>query len=466
VAGIIAKPSDLYARPTVPSEYLLRTASSESVCLSIQTLPFRLPEHPQLVTEMADQKNIVVLGASFAGMQVAHYILQHLVSIDESFHVYVVDPSPEFYHRVAGPRAVLNDKLIPESAQFLNISAGLKQYPNGTFVEGKATSIDVGGRSIDVTLSQDGNVQTIPYHALIIATGASTPSPLFSPAPTSAETRTALRKFREALPSAKTVVIAGGGPVGVETAGEIGEYLNGSPGWFSSPPKKARVVLLTASDKLLPVLRADVAKQAEIYLSNLGVEVLYKTKMLSTSPSTAGTSLDTVAQNNVTVELSNGEKIQADLFVPAMGVTPNSSFVPKELLDQTSRVKTNNGTLRVDDAGPRVYSLGDVSSASPGGIVHLLDQFPVLFTNLKRDLLASKAGKDFSTTGKDKIYVPGTKATQIVPIGRSKGVGQIFGWWAPSIMVWAVKGRDYMLSGFPGLMGGKTMAKEIAWKDL
>jgi NADH dehydrogenase FAD-containing subunit len=415
--------------------------------------------------DMADQKNIVVLGGSFGGLQVAHYILQHIASIDKSFHVYVVDPSADFYARPAGPRAILNDILIPESGQFLNIAAGLKQYPNGTFLEGKATSIDVGGRSVDVTLSQDGKVKTISYHALVIATGASTPSPLFSPAPTAAETRAALRKFREALPNAKTIVIAGGGPVGVETAGEIGDYLNGSPGWFSSPPKKARVILATSSDKLLPVLRVDVAKQAETYLSNLGVEVLYNVKVLKTSPSTAGTSLDTVAQNNVTVELSNGEKIQADLFIPAMGVSPNSSFVPKDLLNEHGRVKTNAGTLRVDDAGPRVYSLGDVSSASPGGIVHLIDQIPVVVTNLKRDLLASKAGTDSSTTGKDKIYEFQTSATQVVPIGRNKGVGQVFGWWFPSIMVWALKGRDYMLSGVPGFVNGKTMAKEIAWKD-
>jgi NADH dehydrogenase FAD-containing subunit len=415
---------------------------------------------------MSDQKNIIVLGASFAGVQVAHYILQHIANTDKAFHVYVIDPSSELYHRISGPRAILNDKLIPEAAQFLDLPSALKKYNNATFLQGAATSLDVNARKIEVTGGQDGKVQTITYHALVLATGASTPSPLFSPSPTTAETRAALHKFRDALPNAKTIVIGGGGPVGVETSGEIAEYLNGSPGWFSSPPKKTRVILATSSDKLLPVLRADVAKRAESLLVKLGVEVKYNAKVTSVSPSTAGTTLDTVAQNNVTIELSTGQTLQADLYIPAMGVKPNSSFVPKDLLTEKGYVKTNTETLRVDGAGPRVYAVGDISSASAGGAVSLMSMVPVVVTNLKRDLLASKAGTESPTTGKDKIFVPDTRATQVVPIGRSKGVGQVFGWWFPSILVWALKGRDYMLSGFPDYVSGKSMAKEVVWKDL
>jgi NADH dehydrogenase FAD-containing subunit len=412
------------------------------------------------------QKNIIILGSSFAGIQVAHYVLKHITKIDQTFHVYVVDPSADFYHRVSGPRAILNDELIPESAQFLDTASYLKQYPNCTFIEGKAVSLNTSARTVDVSSTKSGKVQTLTYHALVIATGASTPSPLFSPAPTATETRAALRRFREVLPTAKTIVIGGGGPVGVESAGEIAEYLNGSPGWFSSSTKKTRVILATSSDKLLPVLRKDVAKRAETILSNLGVEVMYNAKVVKISPALAGTTLDTVAQGDVTIELSNGEKIQADLYIPATGVKPNSSFLPQDLLTENGHVKTNPKTLRVTDAGPRVYSVGDISSASPGGYVHMMDMIPVVLVNMKRDLLASKAGKEAPTTGTDKIFELGTKATQLVPIGRSKGVGQIFGWWFPSILVWAIKGRDYMVSGSPKYVGGESMAKEIAWKDL
>jgi NADH dehydrogenase FAD-containing subunit len=415
---------------------------------------------------MTEQKNVVILGASFAGIQVAHYILQHIANTDKALHVYVVDPSSELYHRISGPRSILSDKLIPEASQFLDLPSAFKKYDNATFVEGEATSLDTTARTVDITESQGGKKQTIAYHALVIATGSSTPSPLFSPAPTSTETRAALRKFREALPTAKTIVVAGGGPVGVETAGEIGEYLNGSPGWFSSPPKKVRVILATSSNKLLPVLREDVAKRAETFLVALGVEVKYNAKVLKVSPTATGTTLDSVAQNNVTIELSTGEKLQADLYIPATGVKPNSSFLPKNLLTDEGYVKTNVETLRVDDAGPRVYAVGDISSASSGGAIHLLSMIPVVLTNLNRDLLASRAGSEAPTTGKDKIFVPDTRATQVVPIGRSKGVGQVFGWWFPSILVWALKGRDYMISGFPDYVNGKSMAKEIPWKDL
>jgi NADH dehydrogenase FAD-containing subunit len=57
--------------------------------------------------------------------------------------------------------------------------------------------------------------------------------------------------FRKALSSAKSIVVAGGGPAGVETAGELGEYLNGQAGWFHSGMSKPKVqiTVVTAGPK-------------------------------------------------------------------------------------------------------------------------------------------------------------------------------------------------------------------------
>jgi NADH dehydrogenase FAD-containing subunit len=95
------------------------------------------------------------------------------------------------------------------------------------------------------------------------------------------EIEAALADANDQVKAAKSIVIAGGGPAGVETAGEIGEYLNGTPGWFQSWPKnpKAQITLITSSDKLLPRLRPAIAKQAEHDLNRLGVQVKYNTKV-------------------------------------------------------------------------------------------------------------------------------------------------------------------------------------------
>ena len=89
---------------------------------------------------------------------------------------------------------------------------------------------------------------------------------------------------------------------------------------------------------------------------------------------------------------------------------------------------------------------------------------PIVATNLKRDLVASAAGKSAPDTGKDRTFEPGTSVSQVVPIGRGKGVGQIFGYWTPSLFVWLLKGRDYMVSKALGYVDCSTVAKESVWK--
>ena len=95
----------------------------------------------------------------------------------------------------------------------------------------------------------------------------------------------------------------------------------------------------------------------------------------------------------------------------------------------------------------------------------ILSAVPVLCANIKADLIAfaelaasSSAGGGGSGGGdvelvvaaegrksKDKIFKEDMRETQLVPIGRSKGVGAMMGWRVPSFLVWLVKGRDYWL---------------------
>ncbi|MBE7182634.1 MAG: hypothetical protein INR71_15750 [Terriglobus roseus] len=92
---------------------------------------------------------------------------------------------------------------------------------------------------------------------------------------------------------------------------------------------------------------------------------------------------------------------------------------------------------------------------------------PILLTNVKRDLVAEatqtgdEKGKPL---GSDRPYQPNLKETQLVPVGRSKGVGAVFGWRLPSIMVWAIKGRDYFVSMSPPIVDGSKWNKESKWK--
>lgn len=164
--------------------------------------------------------------------------------------------------------------------------------------------------------------------------------------------------------------------------------------------------------------------------------------------------------------LSNGSELFTDLYLPALGSTPLSSYVPKHLLDAHGGVLTTESTLRVtSEAGPLVYALGDITSFSMRGIPEIQLQVPVLASNMKRDLLAAHSGSLSSKpNGKDRIYVPEHRELQVVPVGRGGGVGAAWGWRLPSWAVWLIKGRDYMTGMATDKVYGKPEVKESKWQ--
>ncbi|KAJ5293821.1 hypothetical protein PENANT_c002G01515 [Penicillium antarcticum] len=409
-----------------------------------------------------ESKNLVVLGGSYGGVSVAHYLLKHVVPQlpdKASYQVVLVSTSSEVICRPATPRALISDDMFPQDKLFVSVPKQFEQYPSGfRFIKGTATALDHSDRHVTVIL-KGGNTEQIDYHALIIATGASTASPLLSLNRDSESLRDSWKSFRTALPNAKSIVIAGGGPAGVETAGELGEYLNGRSGWFSHGQQnpKVPITLVTSDTKILPVLRPAIAKKAEELLAHVGVKVIKGSRVTSVSPPGAGT--EGALTTNATVTLEDGKTLGADIYIPATGAKPNTSFIHESLLTPRGQVETNSGTLRVDAAGPRVYAVGDVGSHARPAVHNILNTVPILCANIKRDLLLA-TGKAESAVAADRIFKEDTREMQLVPIGKSKGVGAAMGYQVPSWMVWAIKGRDYWLWTTGGLWSGKQWAKE------
>lgn len=411
-------------------------------------------------------RKIVVLGGSYGGISVAHHLLKHAVPKlpqPRDYQIVLISPSKDTMCRPACPRAMISDDMFDQAKLFVNIDAQFKQYPKDSFrfVQGTATALDHQSRKVTIEL-YDGAAEQFDYHALIIATGASTPSPLLGPNKGTEHLKQSWAEFRKALPAAKSVVIAGGGPAGSETAGELGEYLNGSAGWFSShhPNPKVAITVVTAGAQILPALRPALAHKAEQYLAKVGVTVVKNARVTSVDPSTAGT---TSVAANATISLDNGTTLPADIYIPATGTQPNTAFINTTLLTSDKRIATNPSTLRVDAAGQRVYAIGDASSAARPAVHLTFEAVPVLCANVKRDLLLADADANAATTlksGEDRTFTEDTRETQMVPIGRSKGVGAAMGWALPSWLVWAIKGRDYWLWTTGALWSGRQWAKE------
>ncbi|KAF2753431.1 FAD/NAD(P)-binding domain-containing protein [Pseudovirgaria hyperparasitica] len=416
------------------------------------------------------EKNIVILGGSWAGINSAHYFLKNVLpklpQDTTTYKVFLISPSSKYWHRVGGPRAIISKTALPREKLIQDIPSHFTHYPDGifTFIEATATALDTEARTVNYRLTTTTSAtEAIPYHALLIATGVSSRFAPFNHLADITVLESALDQTSAKIASASTIVIAGGGPAGVETAGEIASFKNGEPAWYAgtNTHPTAKITLLTSDAKLLPFLRPALAQRAHRYLARLGVTVTYNTRVESTTDSAAG--------DQTIINLSSGEQMTADLYIPALGVVPNTAFAPPHILTAQGKINSDKA-LRVVSAGPRVYAVGDVGAhVTRGGIMAIAAQVPVAMTNLHRDLLAcaaadgdEKTGVVATASGPDRVYEEDMRENQSVPVGRGKAVGAFGGWRMPSFMLWLVKGRDYLLWTAGMQLSGKA-AGESKW---
>lgn len=379
------------------------------------------------------KQTILVLGASYGGLSITHYLLKHGGAGLKDYQIVLVGATPNTMCRPACPRAMIADEYFDQKKLFVDIGEQLKQYPQDrvTFIHGTALQVDHEKHKATIKRHDSQAEESIDFHALVIATGASTSSPLLSNGPDRAAS---WKSLRAALPNAKSIVIGGGGPTGVEIAGELGEHLNGKNG--GAKPKVA-ITLITSGERILPILRPAIASTAESYLAKVGVKVQKGVKITATSPSNAGTQIDAVT-TPTSVSLSNGSDIKADLYIPATGTSPNTSFLAPALLASDARVQTLP-TFRLPNL-TNFYAVGDCANAARPAVHNILQAIPILGANIIKDLSAANLP---GAKAEDKQFKEDTRETQLVPIGKSKGVGAAMGWKLPSSMVWVIKGRDY-----------------------
>jgi NADH dehydrogenase FAD-containing subunit len=417
---------------------------------------FELP----LTTMSLKTHNIVVLGASYAGSSVAHIFLKHvypdLAKTDAKYHVYLVNPSTTLYHRSASPRAAVSLDLTKNIKLFSDLPSSFEQYDSNifTFVRGAATAMDTKARTVNVSRAEGGEA-IIQYHALVLATGTSTYAPILSTSQTSLEDlQKTILDMNSKIKAAKSIVISGGGPSAVELAGEIGEYLNGAAGWFADRPSnpQTKITLIAGARKLLPILGQRFSDWAESLLNRVGVDVIYNLRTTGTEERANGTTL---------VHLNNDTDIECDLFIPAMGVKPNTGFVQASLLNERGYIKTNESTLRVDEAGLRVYCVGDVGSYTRGGLIDLIEAVPAAMTNLKRDLIAAHTDPEARPISPDKQYKTIAEETQLIPVGQSRGLGAFSGFKLPYFMTYHFKVKDYFDCGHEFASGSRWIKTRI-----
>ena len=375
---------------------------------------------------------IVILGGSYAGIGVAHGVLKALpglkASTGKDYKVVMISNSTHFWWSVGAPRAML--RLYPKDNMdsFLPVTKGFEGYAPSLyeFVHGEITGIETSSRDVIYKLKDEkeniaSEPQKIHFDTLVIATGSTGESPLYALQGSHLPTLSAYEDVQARLPSAKSVMVVGGGAAGVETTGELGE-LHGSK---TSSPKD--ITILSGGERLLPALRPSIGKRAQEILEGMGVKVIHNTRLKDSTKTPDG-------QTSITFE--DGSTRTVDLLLVATGRKPASSSLPSALLSSDGRVKVDE-YQRIPSISS-AYACGDIttSSENPGGIIHIQTAVPTTAGNIVAEL----SGK-----GKGKVHKPmTTKEMQIVPVGANNGVGAVFGWWAPAFMVKMIKGKNFM----------------------
>lgn len=383
-------------------------------------------------------KNVVILGAGWAGLPLAHKLLKYtLPKAKEGLKVILVSPNSHFYWNVAAVRGVIRG-AIPDEQLFLPIEPGFAQYSaeNFEFVLGKAESLDPERNTIEVARN-DGIQRSLSYDQLVIATGSHIRSNLpLKPIGTHEETLAALHSLQKQVDAAKSIVVTGAGPTAVETVGELAAAYGG----------KKDITLIISGEHVLQASHVlpSVSQIVERDLQKLGVKLVHNTEVKGVQTNAKEVE-DVAAQTTLT--LSNGSTLVADLYLPLFGVQMNTSFVPTSLLDSAGNLVLDKTMCVVGTNN--VWGIGDVGNleakqltVTDAQIIHLSGALDSVLTG---------------EGGQVKQYKPSGKTMIFITMGKKYATGQIGGWRLWGWIVSYVKGRMLFVDTAPAYVGGKQL---------
>ncbi|KAI1821074.1 hypothetical protein F4861DRAFT_485811 [Xylaria intraflava] len=365
-------------------------------------------------------KTVVVLGGAYAGIQVAHRLLKYTQPHVGDLKVILVSKNSHFYWNLASVRAIVPG-VLKEDQYTSPIAAGFAKYSadHFEFIIGSAEAVDTDKKTVKVAVGASAKERVLDYDYLVVATGTRNLDGAGTAVPwknngTHEEISALITETQEKVRAAQHIVVAGAGATGIEAVAELGfEY--GNP---KGPSAKKEIVLLSADKQ---VLAGDsVAGTVESELKKLNVTVRNSARVASSS---------ILPNGKYEVVLQNGEKIVTDLYLPTMGMTPNTDFLPAALL-------TEKGFANVDEfcrvkGAENVWAAGDVALNGRG-------------TFVQTDKHAAGVAKNI-----DAVF-RGKKQTAVKPIpfdivmlaiGRSRGAGRVGSVKAFSLMVHQLKGK-------------------------
>ena len=359
---------------------------------------------------------VLVLGGGFSGIGAAQKLKKSNVE------VVVVDKND--YHTFQPLLYQVATGLLEQPAVGHPIRDLFHDQDNARIHQDLVTSIDLDAR--EVTFEE---LEPLTYDYLVFGLGAEVnffgvegaadhAFPLYTLADAVRLKNHVLRSWEEAdkrpeliEDGALNVVVVGGGPTGIETAGAMAELYNGvfKKDYPDVPPEQATIVLVEAGPEIFPMFKQDIRDYTEQALAKRGVDVM------------TGEVVESITARRVT--LKSGKELRAHTLVWGAGLQGNELVQSLGLeLEKGNRIGVD-GELRVP-SHPEVYAVGDVAAITDQKTNQVLPQLGSVALQA-----GEHAGKTIAhrVAGKEpkpfKYHDKGTMAT----IGRGSAVVQMLG---------------------------------------
>jgi NADH dehydrogenase len=383
---------------------------------------------------------IVVLGGGFGGVTTARHLERHLsgrrdveITLVNRENFFVL--TPLLFEACSG-RLELRHCAQP-------IRATLRRT---RFIEATVDHVDVERQTVRA-VSPEGAGYNLPYDHLVVALGASTNERLIPGSANAFTFKTMadalvlrnhiIGQFERADATSEstprrgclTVVVIGGGLVGVELLGELTAFVEDVLRFYPRIRRDdIRFLLFEAGARVLPEIDEKLAAVAADVLRRRGAEIRVSTAVQSIEP---------------------GRVRVGDEIIDAGTIVLTAGIVPSTVASEISVVHDQRGRIAVDEtmrsrSHPNVWALGDCAAIPgpdgrpyPALAQHTVREAP----HLARNIEAALERRDATPF----VFRPlGTMAA----LGHTRAVALVFGVRLTGFVAWWVR-RTYYLFQMP-----------------
>lgn len=326
---------------------------------------------------------VVVVGGGYGGASVAK-------RLDDVADVVLVEPKDAFVHATAALRAVVDpawqERVFFPYDQLLTKGRIIRDWARR-----------VSPRRVDLSPYES----VVPDY-LVLATGTAYPFPAKYLEDETAVASARLTRLRNDLARCERVLVVGGGPVGLELAGEL----------TSAFPELGVTVVDQAEDVLtagdfMPGLRDAIRQQ----LADRGVEFVTGSRLAYLPSSDVGT------YDPFTVETLDRVPISAQMWFRCFGSRPQTGYLDEDL----AAARRPDGRIRVTDTlnvvgQETVFAIGDITDVPESKRASAAAEHAVVVAQNITDLIAGRRPSARYKAPEERI---------VLPLGPTGGASQL-----------------------------------------